>query len=99
MCTIFVSFPGDGKIDESKMSEIASKVCESVFSSEAMSQGAVSCIKNTVNELSSNIANVAQNIQDIDTPLLAKPEEPKVNSSPGPFLRRSEFFDIIVFWI
>ncbi|KAI5712579.1 hypothetical protein M8J75_009598 [Diaphorina citri] len=69
---------GDGKVDESKISEIASKVCESTFASEALSQGAVACIKNAVNDLASNIANVAQNIQDIDPPLLAKPEEPKI---------------------
>ncbi|KAI5754561.1 hypothetical protein M8J77_009576 [Diaphorina citri] len=69
---------GDGKVDESKISEIASKECESTFPSEALSQGAVACIKNAVNDLASNIANVAQNIQDIDPPLLAKPEEPKI---------------------
>uniref|UniRef100_A0A8D8XG27 Dynactin subunit 1 n=1 Tax=Cacopsylla melanoneura TaxID=428564 RepID=A0A8D8XG27_9HEMI len=69
---------GDDKIDESKISEIAGKVCDSTFSPEALNQGVVSCIKNQVNELASNIANVAQNIQDIDPPLVAKPEEPKI---------------------
>ncbi|KAI5748718.1 hypothetical protein M8J76_001409 [Diaphorina citri] len=49
---------GDGKVDESKISEIASKVCESTFPSEALSQGAVACIKNAVNDLASNIANI-----------------------------------------